>query len=102
MTLRSFLALLALLLSCDAIGAQRPLRVDDLLQLAGYETSGVTGAATVVVSAEGAAAFIRTRPARTLTRFPIGWDIPLLRGNTDVWVQTGPGETSRNVTHGER
>lgn len=81
--------------------ARRPLRVDDLFALEGFGPPE-RGAAPVAISPDGrAVAFIETRPDNTLARFPIGWNAPAIRGNTDVWLQPASGKTPQNLTHGE-
>lgn len=79
---------------------QRPLRVDDLFAREGYGSSAGRPA-PVAISPDGAAvAFIRTRPDKSLARFPLGTSAPWDRRNADIWLQAAPGAAPKNLTQG--
>ncbi len=79
---------------------QRPLRVDDLFALQGFGADS-RGTAPVAIAQDGAVAFIETRAVNSLPRFPIGWDVPTIMSNSDVWVQIATADAPRNLTHGD-
>jgi hypothetical protein len=79
--------------------AERPLRIDDLFALEGYQGFPGRPAPVSLTPLGDAVAFTRTRPDNSLPRYAIGWNVPTIRGNTDVWVQIGTA-AAQNLTHG--